>query len=117
VQGLRQARRWRAAGLSTGAKRVLLILIHSARVAVAAFALRVVSTAAIAISRAVSAASIAIGFRDFTALRPDQKLFPHFGEARTTVFAVEQVQYGGHDRAPSFDIAACRVTTPSAAKA
>ena len=37
------------------------------------------------------------------ALRQDQKLFPHFGEARTTVFAVEQVQYGGHDRAPSFD--------------
>jgi hypothetical protein len=34
------------------------------------------------------------------ALGPDQKLFPHFGEARTAIFAVEQVEYGGHDRTP-----------------
>jgi len=30
-------------------------------------------------------------------LRRDQKLFPHFGEAGAAVFAVEQVEYGGHD--------------------
>jgi hypothetical protein len=37
------------------------------------------------------------------ALNQDQKLFPHFGEAGTAVFAVEEVEYGGHDRTPSFD--------------
>jgi hypothetical protein len=38
-------------------------------------------------------------------LRRDQKLFPHFGEAGTAVFAVEEVEYGGHDRTPSLIIA------------
>ena len=43
---------------------------------------------------------------DLVALSRDQKkLFSHFGEAGTAVFAVEEVEYGGHDRTPSFDIA------------
>jgi hypothetical protein len=29
--------------------------------------------------------------------RRDQKLPPHFGEAGTAVFAVEEVEQGGHD--------------------
>jgi hypothetical protein len=28
----------------------------------------------------------------------EQKLFPHFGEAGTAIFAVKQVEYSGHDR-------------------
>jgi len=35
--------------------------------------------------------------------RDQKKLFPHFGEAGTAVFVVEEVEYGGHDRTPSFD--------------
>jgi hypothetical protein len=35
-----------------------------------------------------------IGFSP--ALSPDQKLFPHFGEARTAIFSVKQVEYGAH---------------------
>jgi hypothetical protein len=46
-------------------------------------------------------ADIAIRFWDLMALSRDQKkLFPHFGEAGTAVFAVEEVEYGGHDRTP-----------------
>ena len=30
----------------------------------------------------------------------EQKLFPHFGEAGTAIFAVKQVEYIGHDRNP-----------------
>jgi hypothetical protein len=37
-------------------------------------------------------------------LRRDQKLFPHFGEAGTTVFAVEEVEYGGHDPTSLFEL-------------
>jgi hypothetical protein len=37
-------------------------------------------------------------------LRRDQKLFPHFGEAGTAVFAVEEVEYGGHDPALLFEL-------------
>ena len=49
-------------------------------------------------------ADIAIRFWDLMALSRDQKkLFPHFGEAGTAIFAVEEVEYGGHDRTPSFD--------------
>jgi len=49
-------------------------------------------------------ADIAIRFWDLMALSRDQKkLFPHFGEAGTAVFAVEEVEYGRHDRTPSFD--------------
>jgi hypothetical protein len=35
--------------------------------------------------------------------RDQKKLFPHFGEAGTAVFAVKEVEYIGHDRIPSFD--------------
>jgi hypothetical protein len=46
-------------------------------------------------------ADIAIRFWDLMALSRDQmKLFPHFGEAGTAVFAIEEVEYGGHDRTP-----------------
>ena len=46
-------------------------------------------------------ADIAIRFWDLMALSRDQKkLFPHFGEAGTAVFVVEEVEYGGHDWTP-----------------
>ena len=41
---------------------------------------------------------IANRFWDLVPLRRDQKLFPHFGEAGTAIFAVEEVEYGGHDQ-------------------
>jgi hypothetical protein len=34
----------------------------------------------------------------------DQKLFPHLGEAGTAVFAVHEVEYGGHDLTSLFDL-------------
>jgi hypothetical protein len=37
-------------------------------------------------------------------LRRDQKLFPHLGEASTAVFAVQEVEYGGHDLTSLFDL-------------
>jgi hypothetical protein len=37
-------------------------------------------------------------------LRRDQKLFPHLGEAGTAVFAVQEVEYGGHDLTSLFDL-------------
>ena len=40
---------------------------------------------------------IARRFWDLMPLRRDQKLFPHLGEAGTAVFAVQEVEYGGHD--------------------
>ena len=50
-------------------------------------------------------ADIAIRFWDLMALSRDQKkLFPHFGEAGTAVFAVEDVEYGGHDLVWSFEL-------------
>jgi hypothetical protein len=49
-------------------------------------------------------ADIAIRFWDLVTLSRDQKkLLPHFGQASTAVFAVEEVEDGGHDRTPSFD--------------
>jgi hypothetical protein len=63
----------------------------------------IVAKTAIPTSGAAKMADIAIRW-DLVALSRDQKkLFPHFGEARTAVFAVEEVEYGGHDRTPSFD--------------
>jgi hypothetical protein len=47
---------------------------------------------------------LAIRVWNFTALGRDQKLFPHFGETGTAIFAVKQVKYGGHDRTPLFDL-------------
>jgi hypothetical protein len=35
--------------------------------------------------------------------RRDKKLFSHFGKPGTAVFAVEEVEYRGHDRTPLFD--------------
>ena len=43
-------------------------------------------------------------FWDLMPLRRDQKLLPHFGEAGTAVFAVEEVEYGGHDPVWSFEL-------------
>jgi hypothetical protein len=73
---------------------------------VASFVLRgcpVVVKTAIPTRGAARKADIAIRFWDLMALNRDQKLFQHFGEAGTAVFAVEQVEYGGHDRTRSFD--------------
>ena len=58
---------------------------------------------AASISSAVGLTDIAICFGKFLALGPDQKLFPHFYKARTAIFAVKQVEYGGHDRTSLFD--------------
>ena len=41
---------------------------------------------------------------DFMPLSRDQKLFPHFGKPGTAVFAVEEVEYGGHDLAWLFEL-------------
>jgi hypothetical protein len=56
------------------------------------------------ISSAGRILGIAIRFWNFTVLSRDQKLFPHFGETGTAIFAVKKVKYGGHDRTPSFDL-------------
>jgi hypothetical protein len=37
-------------------------------------------------------------------LRRDQKLLPHLGEAGTAVFAVQEVEYGGHDLTSLLDL-------------
>jgi hypothetical protein len=37
-------------------------------------------------------------------LSRDQKLLPHFGEAGAAVFAVEKVEYRGHDPASLFEL-------------
>lgn len=64
----------------------------------------VVVETAIPISGVAGIADIAIRFRDHMALSRDKKkLFPHFGEAGTAVFAVKEVEYGRHDRTPLFD--------------
>ena len=47
---------------------------------------------------------IAKRFWDLMPLRRDQKLFPHLGEAGTAVFAVQEVEYGGHDLTSLFDL-------------
>jgi hypothetical protein len=47
---------------------------------------------------------IADRFRDLMLLRRDLKLLPHFGEAGTAVFAIEEVEYGGHDLTSLFDL-------------
>jgi hypothetical protein len=51
--------------------------------------------------RTTEMAHIAIHFRDRRA-RDQKKLFPHFGEASTAVFTVEEIEDGWHDRPPSF---------------
>jgi hypothetical protein len=63
----------------------------------------IVAKTAIPTNGAARMADIAIRFWDLMARSRDQKLFPHFGEAGTAVFAVEEVEDGRHDRTPSFD--------------
>src|SRR5258705_11331819 len=48
--------------------------------------------------------SIANRFRDLMPFRRDQKLPPHFGEAGTAVFAVKEVENGGHDLISLFEL-------------
>jgi len=55
---------------------------------------------AIPISSAVKIAEVAFRFGNFMAPRPQQELFPHFGEAGKAVLAVQQVEYGGHEIEP-----------------
>ncbi len=62
------------------------------------FVLRGCLTAACRTS-ADSILGIAKDFWNLMPLRRDQKLLPHFGEAGIAVFAVEEVEYGGHDLA------------------
>jgi hypothetical protein len=33
-------------------------------------------------------------------LRQEQKLFPHFGQAGTAIFLIQEIKYGGHDSLP-----------------
>ena len=47
---------------------------------------------------------IAKRFWDLMPLRRDQKLCPHLGKAGTAVFAVQEVEYGGHDLTSLFDL-------------
>jgi hypothetical protein len=54
-------------------------------------------------SGAANIAAFAIRGNWVALTRDQMKLFPHFGEAGTAVFAVEHVEYRGHDRTPSFD--------------
>jgi hypothetical protein len=60
------------------------------------FVLRGCLTAAYRTS-ADSILGIAKRFCDLMPVRRDQKLFPHLGEAGTAVFAVQEIEYGGHD--------------------
>ena len=80
---------------------------HAGSVNVASFVLcgcPIVAKTATPTSEAARMADIAIRFWDLMALSRDQKkLFPHFGEAGTAVFAVKEIEYIGHDRTPSFD--------------
>jgi hypothetical protein len=80
---------------------------HAGSVNVASFVLcgcPIVAKTAIPTSGAAGIADVVIRFWDHMALSRDQKkLFPHFGEAGTAVFAVKEVEYIGHDRIPSFD--------------
>jgi hypothetical protein len=62
----------------------------------------IVAKTAIPTSGAGRIVEIAILFWDRPARIRNQKLFPHFREARTAVFTVEEIEYGGHDRTPSF---------------
>jgi hypothetical protein len=43
---------------------------------------------------------IAIRFWNLMAISRNQKLFPHFGETGTAIFAVKKVKYGGHNCTP-----------------
>ena len=63
----------------------------------------IVAKTAIPTSGAARIAEVAIRFWGCLAVSRNQKLFPHFRKARTAIFAVQEVEYSGHDRTPSFD--------------
>lgn len=63
----------------------------------------IVAKTAIPACGAAGMTDIAIRFWGLLALSRNQKLLPHFGEAGTAVFAVEEIEYGWHDRHLSFD--------------
>ena len=95
---------WTYAGPTTSATPPLGAYSRAGSVNVVGFLLcgcPIVAKTAIPTSGAAKMADIAIRW-DLMALSRDQKLFPHFGEAGTAVFAVEEVEYRGHDRTPSF---------------
>jgi hypothetical protein len=69
---------------------------------VESFALSCCPVVAKTIIRTAEMADIAIRFRECRA-RDHQNLFPHFGEAGEAIFAVEEIEDGGHDRPPSSD--------------
>jgi hypothetical protein len=98
---------WTSAGLTNVRHHTIRRRSLAGSVNVTNFALcgcLVVVETAIPISGVAGIADIAIRFRDHMALSRDKKkLFPHFGEAGTAVFAVKEVEYGRHDRTPLFD--------------
>ena len=63
----------------------------------------IVAKTAILTSGAARIANIALRFWDLLPLTRKQKLLPHFGEPGAAVFAVEEIEYGGHDSPLSFD--------------
>ena len=54
----------------------------------------------------VFAGAIPIGGRDITdclaLLRREQELFPHFGEAGSAIFLIQEIEYGGHNHPRRF---------------
>ena len=59
----------------------------------------IVANTAIPAIGAAKMAEIAIGLCDRRA-RDQKKLFPHFGEAGTAIFLIQEIEYGGHDLNP-----------------
>jgi hypothetical protein len=60
----------------------------------------IVAKTAIPTSGAARIADVVLRFWDLLPITRKQKLLPHFGEPGTTVFAVEEIEYGGHDPSP-----------------
>ena len=50
------------------------------------------------VTQAIPIGGIDIG--DLDIQRRDQKLFPHFGEAGTAIFLIQEIEYGGHNSVP-----------------
>jgi hypothetical protein len=51
------------------------------------------------VAQAIPIGGVDIG-DDLDILRQEQKLFPHFGEAGTAIFLIQEIQYGGHNPVP-----------------
>jgi hypothetical protein len=81
----------------SGPSNVVLSSLHGPRVTV-------LSASSFSRTSADGILCIADRFWDLMPLRRDQKLFPHFGEAGTAVFAVKEVEYGGHDPTSLFEL-------------